>query len=127
MASKRKRKARAGSGIRKNRAGKNCSRKGPAIADQAESNFLRHQAASRWPTDWSLDKMAEMAMDKKPRSRQKSKPMTLGFSVLDHLIDKPGLDKLLTAASLKIKRIRRYPGYVLMKTYNLKNRPIQII
>lgn len=127
MASKRTRSKRTSSGARKNRAGKNCSRKGPAIADQAKGNFLRHQSGNRWPTEGTMIKAYELMKDRKTRSRSKSKPMEQGFTVLDHLIDKPYLAKLLVAASLKIKRVRRYPGYVLQRTYNLKNRPIEII
>jgi len=33
----------------------------------------------------------------------------------------------LTAASMKVKRVKRYPGWILQTTYNLKNRPLQFI
>ena len=36
-------------------------------------------------------------------------------------------NKLLVAASLEIKKVRRYPGMILSRTYNLKNRPIVIL
>jgi hypothetical protein len=126
MSAKRGRKCRTSSGVRKNRTEKS-GRKSPVVADQPALNFLRHQKEHRWPDQETEQKAQELAMKKHPRSRAKSKPMTQGFTMLDALMDNPALDVLLTAASLKLKRVRRYPGYVLQRVYNLKNRPIQII
>jgi hypothetical protein len=42
-------------------------------------------------------------------------------------IDPVTLDKLLTAASLKVKRVKRYPNWVLQTVYNLGRRPLQFI
>jgi hypothetical protein len=36
-------------------------------------------------------------------------------------IDPRTLDILLTAASLTVKRVKRYPGWILQQTYNLKS------
>jgi hypothetical protein len=72
-------------------------------------------------------KAHELAMKKHQRGRAKSKAMTLGFTMLDGLIDNPNLSRLLLAASLKIKKVRRYPGYVLERVYNLKGRKLEII
>jgi hypothetical protein len=62
-------------------------------------------------------------------SIKKIKPMKQGFTILDSLVGScpKALETVLLAASLKLKRVRRYPGYVLIRTYNLKNRPIEII
>jgi hypothetical protein len=128
MANKRTRKKRTSSGARKNRAGKNLGRRGPAVADQAESSFLKRQALHRWPTEATMIKAYEMIKAKRPRSNPgKAKPARVGFTLLDMVIDRPATQKLLVAASLKLKRVRRFPGYILIKTYNLKSRPIQII
>jgi hypothetical protein len=97
------------------------------VADAAGLNFIRHQSDNRWPDAATQIKAQELAMKKHPRGRAQSKPMEQGFTLLDAIIDKPALDVLLTAASLKLKKVRRYPGYVLQRVYNLKNRPIQII
>jgi hypothetical protein len=62
------------------------------------------------------------------KNRRGIRPMESGFTMLDALIDKgKAVHTLLTAASLKLKKVRRHPGYVLIRTYNLKNRPITII
>jgi len=128
MSSKRKRNSKSGSGVRKNRAGKNCSRKGPAIEDQAGANFIRYQDLYRHPDAEQLVKAWELKNEKRPRRPKKPiKPMQTGFTMLDALIDSPALETVLLAASLKIKRVRRYPGYVLQRVYNLKNRPLEII
>jgi hypothetical protein len=97
------------------------------VVDAQADCFLRQQDNDRWPTEISKNKAWDMAKDKKPRSNRKSKPRQIGFCMLDLLIDKPNLEKLLVAASLKVKKVRRYPGWVLERTYNLKDRPIEII
>jgi hypothetical protein len=100
------------------------------VADAVADIFLRHQASNRWPTQDIMQKSWEMLKDRKTRRPGKKaiKPMDTGFTLLDALIDKgKTLETLLTAASLKIKRVKRHPGYVLIRTYNLKNRPITII
>jgi hypothetical protein len=97
------------------------------VADHQALHFIRHQAANRWPDEPTMIKAQELAVKKHQRGRAKTKPMDQGFTLLDMLIDNSNLPKLLLAASLKLKKVRRYPGYVLERTYNLKSRPIQII
>lgn len=126
MGDKRTRKKNTSSGVRKNRT-EHSKRKSPVVADQPGLNFIRHQGANRWPDLETMIKAQELAMKKHVRGRAKVKPMTQGFTLLDSIIDSDSLETLLTASSLKLKKVRRYPGYVLIKTYNLKSRPIQII
>jgi hypothetical protein len=129
---KRTRKKNTSSGVRKNR-GECAGRKSPVVVDFAGLNLIRHQAAHRWPSVRSLEKCWELAKDRKGSGRRRGpakpiKPGNDGFTLLDMLIDKGStLDTLLTAASLQFKKVRRYPGYVLIRTYNLKDRPIEII
>ena len=109
----------------------NKRRKHPKVIDLVGFAFLKAQKRDRWPDSRTEDKYAELNRAKQPRRKPGTsvKPMQQGFTMLDGLIDNRGrvLDILLTAASLQIKRVRRYPGYVLVKTYALKNRPIEII
>ena len=108
-------------------------RKSPVVANFPGLLFIRHQDEHRWPTAMTEDKYAEMNKDRKfrkprPGPEKKIKPATMGFTLLDAVIDKgKALQTLLTAASLQLQKVRRYPGYVLIRTYNLKNRPIEII
>ena len=142
--SKRPRKARMGSAavakarteeLKSNRAEKLASRgrRSPVVADFPGLLFLRHQKEHRWPTQQSEEKYANLNMDRNRHtsrgpSTKKIKPAKMGFTLLDAVLDKgKNLDILLTAAALKLKKVRRYPGYVLIRTYNLKNRPIEII
>ena len=126
MSLKGTRKKRTSSGARKN-SKTNRNRRGRAIAKGPEANFIRHQSGNRWPDPATLEKAGELAMKKQPRSRAKSKPMQLGFSLLDLCIDKASTHQLLLAASLKIKAVKRYPGHVLERVYNLKGRVIELI
>jgi hypothetical protein len=92
---------------------------------------MKAQGRDRWPTEKTMDDAWRLKNERQPRRKpQKAvKPMQQGFTILDCLIGScpHALDKLLLAASLKIKKVRRYPGYVLQRTYNLKNRTIEII
>jgi hypothetical protein len=135
MSDKATRKKNVSSGARKARAGRGMSRRNTtAIADAAGYLFLKDQKRHRWPESATEDKYASLNKDKKRgtsrgASIKKIKPMKQGFTLLDCLIGTcpKALDTVLLAASLKLKRVRRYPGYVLIRTYNLKNRPIEII
>jgi hypothetical protein len=132
MADKATRKGKVSSGAREARALRGQARRNTtAIADAAGYLFLKEQKRHRWPTSQSEDKYAELNKDRKKRSKPKTgiKPMETGFTMLDSLIGScpKALETVLLAASLKLKRVRRYPGYVLIHTYNLKNRPIEII
>jgi hypothetical protein len=133
--SKRARAKRVSSGARKARVIKGtCRRNTTALADPVGYLFLKEQKRHRWPSAWSEDKYADLNKDKKRgtsrgESIKKIKPMKQGFTILDALVGScpKALETVLLAASLKLKRVRRYPGYVLIRTYNLKNRPIEII
>jgi hypothetical protein len=137
MSTKRTRKSSTSSGDRKAaRAGKQLERRGPAIADMAARSFMKRQDRDRWPSDETQDKAFEMLKNKRMgthrgnsirKGQRGIRPAKVGFTFLDAVIDKGNLDKLLTAAYLKLKKVRRYPGFVLIRTYNLKNRPITII
>lgn len=133
-----KRKARMGSkevataytaAAKLRREGKNRKRRGPATEDEFGLRYLKDQANDRWPEDRQCDLYFELNTTKKAvgrPSRGRIKPPTVEFALLES-IDARTLDILLTAASLKVKRVKRNPGWVLQRTYNLKNRPIQII
>lgn len=133
MSKGKQRAKRTSSGARKEAAllHPNRNRRGRAIAKADQANFLRRQNKNRWPTVESLEKAYEMIKVKGTQRRPsagKIRPAKVGFTLLDMVIDKgKSLDILLTAASLKMKKVRRYPGYVLIPTYNLKNRVIEII
>ena len=133
MGDKRTRKKNTSSGARKGRADRGTSRRNTtAIADAAGYLFLKDQKRNRWPTEATLVKAHELAIDKKANRHGKpgkARPVDVGFPLLDTLVGTcpKALDTLLTAASLKLKRVRRYPGWILQRVYNLKNRPIQLI
>jgi hypothetical protein len=134
MGDKRSRKKRASSGARKERAARGFARRNTtALADSAGYLFLKEQKRHRWPSQDIMDQAHRLANDRKGSAKRKPgnkpiKPQQQGFTLLDMVIDKgKALETLLTAASLQLKRVRRYPGYVLIHTYNLKSRPIEII
>lgn len=111
------------------RAGKNCApRANLKPGDVTGENFIRMQQFNRWPTQETEDKYFELNNAKKPRHRpaNRVKPPQLGFPLLEQA-DGPALQRLLVAASLSVKKVKRWPGWVLQRTYNLKNRPIEII
>ena len=125
----KKRAKRVSSGVGKNRAGKNVSRRTPVSRDPVGENFIRHQAENRHPTAESVQLYFELNNDKTkkdPRPANRIKPPRFEFALLESI--KPDvLDKMLTAARMKVKRVKRYPGWILQQTYNLKNRPLQFI
>ena len=125
----KKRAKKTSSGVGKNRAGKNVSRRTRVPADPVVDQFIRHQAANRWPSQATEAMYFELNNDKTkkdPRPAKRIKPPRFEFALMESI--KPEiLDKLLTAASMKIKRVKRYPGWILQQTYNLKNRPLQFI
>jgi hypothetical protein len=136
MTDKLKRKKRISSGARKGRADRGTSRRNTtAIEDGAGYLFLKEQKRNRWPSGDTMDKAYRLSVERRPGGRRKPtdqkksiKPRKTSFTLLDAAITYPkALDTLLTAACLQLKRVRRYPGYVLIHTYNLKNRVIEII
>ena len=83
----------------------------------------------QWPTKEQEQLYFELNTAKdKPRGPGRSgiKQPDFPFPLLESL---PAwqVDKLLIASSLQYKRVRRYPGWILIRTYNLKNRPIEFI
>jgi len=90
---------------------------------------VRREASRRWPTKEQEQKYFELNTAKdKPRGpgRSKIKQPDFPFLLLES-IDPATLDKLLTASCLRLKKVARYPNWILQHTYNLKSRPIQII
>ena len=133
MATIVKRSKRTSSGARKNRAGKNCARKGPAVMLAHVASFLKVQRKnSRHPSPDQIQTAWDLKNEKKPRGRKPGaiKPaQPVGFTVYDACMSSnpAAVKTLLLAASLKVKKVRRYPGWFLERVYNLKNRPIEII
>jgi hypothetical protein len=136
MTDKATRKKHVSSGARKGRADRGTSRRNTtAINDGTGYLFLKEQKRNRWPSQDTMDKAYRLSVERRPGgSRRKPtdqktiKPRKTAFTLLDAAITYPkALGTLLTAACLQLKRVRRYPGYVLIHTYNLKNRVIEII
>jgi hypothetical protein len=82
----------------------------------------------RWPTQESEALYFELNTSKQAINRpaKRIRPPALPMPLLES-IDPVTLDKLLTAASLKVKRVKRYPNWVLQTVYNLGRRPLQFI
>jgi len=110
-------------------------RRKPATANKAHADFLKIQARDRFPSAFSGDIYFEMSKDRKnrPTRSNKPRPSPLGMPLLESLAfhTNPACvkntAKLLLAASLKIKRVKRHPGWFLERVYNLKDRPIEVI
>jgi hypothetical protein len=139
MAAKRKRKMRSGSGVKRERVVRAVSRgrepnfnsrKRP-VQDHAGVAYLRFRDRTpRFPDEDQLRKYHELNIDKKHVSHGKRKaPPDLRFNFMEAaaLNSAKEVNRLLVAASLKIKRVRRFPGWVLQRTYNHGKRPITII
>jgi hypothetical protein len=99
-------------------------------------SFLRSQDLLRRPTKDTGDLYAKLNKQRFVPGQvgaSKREPSRLGFPLLEALAfhENPktvdAIATLLVAASLKVKRVKRHPGWVLQRTYNLKNRPIEII
>ena len=115
--------------VRDNRSGKNCKRRGKAIINPSADDGVRRGALHRWPTKDQEAMYFDMNTSKNPVNRPSKgriRPPVTEFALLESL-DPATLDKLLTAASFSVKKIKRYPGWILQRVYNLKSRPIQII
>lgn len=81
----------------------------------------------QWPSKEQEQAYFEMNAKNHPAARGGGiKPPVFEFALMES-IPANQLDKLLTASSLTVKRVKRYPGWILQRTYNLKNRPIEII
>jgi hypothetical protein len=100
------------------------------IAKPAEAAFLKSQDLNAWPSKESGDLYASLNRDKPAKRPENKKPVgRFNFSLLELAIESSAkeLNKLLTAAALKLKPVRRPPGFILQRTYNLKKRPIEIV
>ena len=131
MAEKRGRKAKTSSGNRRNHEGENRLRREAVHVNAAISDFVRKQANRRWPTKEQVETYFKMNTDKRANrgragGRARIAPREVTFPLL-HEINAKVLNTILVAASLKIKKVRRDPGFVLTRTYNLKNRPVVFI
>lgn len=138
---KRTRKARLGSRaaaeartaeLKAKRAEGSRGRKHAPVVHRDQHGYVISIKQNRWPTEAALVKCHELNMVKVSRrqARKGIKPAhDTGFMILESLLGNcpATLDKLLVAASLEIKKVRRYPGMILSRTYNLKNRPIVIL
>jgi len=125
----KKRTKKTSSGVGKNRAGKNVARRTRVSLNPVAENFIRHQDENRQPTKESEMLYFELNNDKNkkdPRPANRIKPPKYEFALMESVRSEV-LDKLLTAASLKVKRVKRYPGWILQSTYNLGRRPLQFI
>ena len=135
MGSKRQRSHKTSSGARKARANKgiNGKRRSPAPANEQTMEFIRHQNLNRWPTEESLQKQWELEQDKQASRPPvgRIKPADLGFPLLEQAVSTEqkelSIKKLLVAAALKLKRVKRHPGWVLQRTYNLGKRPLEFV
>ena len=108
------------------RADKNCARSGKAKMNLAGEEQVRNEANRRWPTKETEQKYFELNIKKAQaanRPAKRIKPPVLGFALLESL-SYATLDRILTCSSLKLKRVKRYPGWILQSVYSLKNRPI---
>lgn len=129
---KRQRKSRVGSGIRKQLAGQNPGRRAPAWTDMAGQSFVRHEHEYRWPTE---DQMNRCVRDFKEithgKPRDGIKPSRMSFKLFDLAIGtetkNKSMAKLLLCAAMKVKRIKRHPGYRIMKTHSLGNRVLSMV
>jgi len=127
---KRTRARKTSSGKRRaGRTGKNLGRRSSPIADPVKLAFLKGQDNGRWPSDETCDKYAKLNREKKVKGRPGKNLAPLGFPLMEAAMahGTASLEKLLIAASLKVKRVKRHPGWVLQRTYNLKNRIIEIV
>jgi hypothetical protein len=126
---KRKRKKKWSSGAWKTRSYTNVSRRAAVTLDLPTEQYIRHQAEHRWPTEKSEDLYFKMNNSEPPEHKllvNRIRPPQLEFPLLESL---PGatLYKILLASSLRVKKIKRHPGWILERVYNLRDRPIQII
>jgi len=97
--------------------------------DYVGEEQVRNEAARRWPSNDQEQKYFELNMLKKQRGRanpKRIKPREVTFPLL-HEVNPAMLKKILLAASIKLKSVKRDPGFVLIRQYNLGNRPLEFI
>jgi len=113
--------------LKERRADKNCTR---SLGKKDSMNLageeqVKHEANRRWPSKESEEMYATLNMDKKQRGRpaDRVKKPDFFFPLLESLPIKQ-IKHVLLCASLELKSVRRYPGWILSQTYNHKNRTI---
>lgn len=121
------------SGVRKKNNERNMPRRGKATGNAAHADFLKIQPRDRHPGQAERDKAFEMLKDRPTSGPVKKSPSPLPMPLLESLAfhTNPNTVKatarLLIAACLKVKNTRRHPGWVLQRTYNMKNRVVEIV
>jgi hypothetical protein len=100
----------------------------PDYDRRAELEYLWVEELNRWPEDTQLDAYAEMNQEKKPKGgRRRPKPIRpVEFPLMDE-IDDVTRNRMLIAASLKLQPVKRMPGFIFVRTYNHKKRPITFV
>lgn len=101
----------------------------PSYARPDALQALQVVEANRWPDDEQLVKYHELNQDKKKtggrRKPRKNLP-PVEFPLMDE-INPVIRNRMLIAASLKVKEVKRLPGFILQRTYNHKKRPITFV
>ena len=112
--------------VKDSRAGKNCKRSGKACVPADEQ--VRRGHLRRWPDKDTEDLYFALNTAKKQRGApaKRIKPPAMEFPLMESLSDETR-KKILLASSLEVKKVKRHPGWVLSRVYNLKNRPIEFI
>lgn len=128
------RKTKEGRGNRKVRAaaGKDVRRRSPVLLDGADIDYIKNP--NRWPTERQLVNYTELNMAKTPRGGgKKSNVPTFAFPLIEQAMGTdletykvPAVARLLRAACFTIQPVKRYPGYVLKRTDNLKGKVIDL-
>ena len=103
-------------------------KKKKVITNRAAYQMVTHMQADRWPTSNQEDVYHQLNSGRNSKSRPGSRimPRVMEFPLIES-VKFEVIDKLLTAASLRLQRVKRYPGWYIQTVYNLKDRPIQII
>ncbi len=128
-------KLRSSGKVKESRSGKNCSRragKGPLLR-VSENEQVRNEASRRWTNkeqDQAYFELNRTELGKAQRGgRAGKKPPTFFFPLLEQAMGADNeswkldtIRELFKCASLKLKPVKRYPGYILERTYNLKGK-----
>lgn len=106
------------------RKGKNLKSTKRAIANRAGFEQIQNECSRRFPSKESEETYAALNMVKQPRGRRGGKGQKkpeFFFPLLESL-PTDQIRKVLLCSSLELKAVKRYPGWILSRTYNLKNR-----
>lgn len=138
MAKHRERKKRTSSGARKVRASKGISKRtAPVLLNTTTAKSvlqcIKMGLNSVHPDPNQLNKQWSLSTVRVPPNRQQQKKITppnYGFPLMEQAVSEPHrwetIKALLIRSSLKIKPVRRWPGWILQRTYDLKNRPLDL-